>query len=207
MATITSYEEYEECESKNNIKKIVIHRYMHDKLYYDDIKKFKNLNEIDIETMYITDIDILHYICDNVEKINCIINYNDIIISVEKNNKLKLNNVTTHDNTPLVKLCDNLPINLNVLLVSNAILLHTNLTNLPATLKKLIIFQELEQPYLPILAKIKNIKLPNNCKIMLMTEVYFGIRFNDYYFKNNKPNYNIIITDDKINIETLVDEK
>ena len=206
MESINSYEEYKNTLDLNSVKKIIF-RHIGEDLFLDDIIKFNNLEKINVEQMFIKNIETIHYMCEHVKKIKCLIRYDDVFISIKKKAKLKLSIIGAENEVCLLKLCNYLPNNIDTLLFWNGLLQKTKLENLPSTLKKIIIVQEKEEPYLPILDKLCNIKLPNNCKIKLMTEVYFGIRFNDYYFKKNRCNYNVTSTNGKIIVEYIPKKK
>lgn len=206
MESINSYEEYKNTLDLNSVKKIIF-CHMDRDLFLDDIVKFNNLEKINIETMFIKNIETIHYICEKIKKLKCLIHCNDVFISITKKKKLKLNIIGADNEVCLLKLCNYLPNNIDTLLFCNGLLQKTKFENLPSTLKKIIIVQEKEEPYLPILDKLHNIKLPNNSKIKLMTEVYFGIRFNDYYFKKNRSSHNIMLIKDKIIVEYIPKKK
>lgn len=89
MESINSYEEYKNTLDLNSVKKIIF-RHMDRDLFLDDIVKFNNLEKINIEQMFIKNIETIHYMCEHVKKIKCLIRYDDVFISIIKKAKLKL---------------------------------------------------------------------------------------------------------------------
>lgn len=121
-------------------------------------------------------IGIISSICENINNISCKIIFKNVpfyikIIKNEKNFKMKISSTDLCEK--LIYFLNNLPSNIEILIL-NAFILKTELTNLPHTLKK-IYFLSRCKPMNDLFGKVKNSKIPAGTKIY-----YKVINYNKY---------------------------
>jgi hypothetical protein len=194
---ITSLEEYKSAVNYADIKQITFKAY--DAEFVDDIIKFTNLEEIDMQIVHIENIETLHYICDNIKKIRCAIIYENIMIGITKNIEFRFNIFVKNANSELVKntlskLINNLPNSIDKLSVTHQLLLTDKFSNLPPGLKEFIIItgEDLRSYFW---SKLSKLRIPHSCKIKLSYVCSLGIRFSDFCLEQS-------YRSDDINIES-----
>lgn len=116
------------------------------------------------------DLNIINIICEKIKHIYCTLYFTKFLVCIKKNkNGLKIKIETSAISKELVNFLNNLPYNLDKLVISQIIYIDA-LNNLPINLKKLKIINYSDNDYF-ILESLKKFKIPFDCKIILVKDI------------------------------------
>lgn len=155
----------------------------------DELASLEVLNKTILEGKYICkNFELINNLCNKIDFIYCTLYFKYFSLYIKKNKtelKIKINAVAISKD--LINFLNNLPIEVDELVISNLILKET-LTNLPTNLKKMTIINYTDNDYF-ILECLKKYKLPLDIKIILK--------------KNNSEKKLVIIDNYKYSVKLL----